>query len=154
MSNNTYWSGNGKHQVWYDMNQTLLVPDEGPAPTLEGEMLRAASTLYYDYYNNGMCNNTSGAANFLTHCNIEHNLGITDELFDISIEANTDTYAITELARQLEKVIDEVIEFIQSKVGQYSETADTLDNYQDNDWSFDDFEEYIASEWYDDEDDM
>ena len=44
-----------------------LVPSEGKAKTLAGEMVRAAARLRYDFYNNGMGNNTSGALNFLRH---------------------------------------------------------------------------------------
>jgi hypothetical protein len=48
------------NRLWGD-----LVPDSGAASTLEGELLRAANRLYYDYFNNGFGNNTSGAENFL-----------------------------------------------------------------------------------------
>lgn len=42
-----------------------LIPGSGAAQTLEGELLRAANKLYYDYANNGFGNNVSGAENFL-----------------------------------------------------------------------------------------
>ena len=42
-----------------------LVPREGNAATVAGEMVRAAGRLRYDFYNNGMGNNTSGALKFL-----------------------------------------------------------------------------------------
>ena len=42
-----------------------LVPREGNATTVAGEMVRAAGRLRYDFYNNGMGNNTSGALKFL-----------------------------------------------------------------------------------------
>ena len=44
-----------------------LVPKEGKCESLAGEMVRAAVRLRYDFYNNGMGNNTSGALNFLRH---------------------------------------------------------------------------------------
>lgn len=44
-----------------------LVPFEGKCESLAGEMVRAAARLRYDFYNNGMGNNTSGALNFLRH---------------------------------------------------------------------------------------
>jgi len=44
-----------------------LVPDRGKCDTLAGEVLRAAGRLQYDFYNNGMGNNTSGALLFLDH---------------------------------------------------------------------------------------
>jgi len=37
----------------------------GKSETLAGELIRAAAKLRYDFFNNGMGNNTSGAINFL-----------------------------------------------------------------------------------------
>ena len=43
-----------------------LVPSSGSCPTVQGECLRAASKIGYDWYNNGWgCNNWSGAVVFL-----------------------------------------------------------------------------------------
>lgn len=43
-----------------------LVPTSGNCSTLEGELLRAADRICYDYFNNGWgCNNWSGAVVFL-----------------------------------------------------------------------------------------
>lgn len=43
-----------------------LVPSSGNCTTLQGELLRAASKIGYDWYNNGWgCNNWSGAVIFL-----------------------------------------------------------------------------------------
>lgn len=43
-----------------------LVPDVGNCPTLQGELLRAANKIAYDWYNNGWgCNNWSGAVAFI-----------------------------------------------------------------------------------------
>jgi hypothetical protein len=43
-----------------------LVPISGNCQTLQGELLRAASKIGYDWYNNGWgCNNWSGAVIFL-----------------------------------------------------------------------------------------
>ena len=56
-----------------NMNETFsklaneLIPDRGKCDTLAGEVLRAAGRLQYDFYNNGMGNNTSGAIHFLDH---------------------------------------------------------------------------------------
>ena len=49
-----------------------LVPASGSCDTLAGEVIRAAGRLRYDFYNNGMGNNTSGAIHFLDHCGILH----------------------------------------------------------------------------------
>lgn len=51
-----YWEHKGKHQDLYNALFAKLVPQEGPAETPDGELLRAVSELYYDAYNNGGCN--------------------------------------------------------------------------------------------------
>lgn len=138
---NTYWSGNGKHQQWNDLNFSTLVPSWGVASTVEGEMLRASSKLYYDYYNNGMCNNTSGPANYLTQCDITYSLGISEQLHDVKLECNTDGYTTVNLSKQLEEITDAIIEYVQSKNGEYTPNEDDMWFYQDNEWSQDDFDE-------------
>ena len=62
---NTYWSGNGLYQREYEQMMNDLVPASGKCDTVAGEMVRAVSRLGYDFYNNGMGNNTSGAVNYL-----------------------------------------------------------------------------------------
>jgi hypothetical protein len=42
-----------------------LVPAMGKCETLEGELLRASSKIYYDFFNNGFGNNWSGPLNYL-----------------------------------------------------------------------------------------
>lgn len=150
---NTYWSSNGKYQEWYQANYSNLVPDNSAAPTLAGEMLRAACRLYYDYYNNGMCNNTSGAAKFLVHYDIRCDLGVAEELHDIALESNTGSYTLVELSRQLEAVFDAVIEFAQTKSCKdynYDPEHDNFWSYQDNDWSDSDFDNFMSRVWDDD----
>jgi len=63
-STKTYWNNNGKYQADYD-RLVEAMPMMGKCDTVAGEMIRAASKLGYDFYNNGMGNNTSGAINFL-----------------------------------------------------------------------------------------
>ena len=60
----TYWAHNGAHQATYD-RLVEAMPASGKCDTLAGELIRSASRLGYDFYNNGMGNNTSGAVNFL-----------------------------------------------------------------------------------------
>ena len=61
-----------------------LVPREGNAATVAGEMVRAAGRLRYDFYNNGMGNNTSGALKFLREKG-----AIDKELFDYVLPFTT-----------------------------------------------------------------
>jgi hypothetical protein len=53
---NSYWDENGKYQAEYNELYQLLVPDQGAAKNLFGEVIRAASRLSWDYYNNGNMN--------------------------------------------------------------------------------------------------
>jgi hypothetical protein len=62
---NTYWDRKGRYQAEYEQMVADLMPAEGACDTLAGELIRAATRLTYDFYNNGMCNNTTGAINFL-----------------------------------------------------------------------------------------
>lgn len=62
---NTYWNQKGKYQKQYDQWADELMPASGACETVAGEMIRAVSKLGYDFYNNGMCNNTTAALNFL-----------------------------------------------------------------------------------------
>lgn len=58
-----YWDNAGKYQDTYNRLSGELVPAEGHASTVAGEMLRAMSNVYYDYYNNGACNLDGGRQN-------------------------------------------------------------------------------------------
>jgi len=50
---NTYWNGKGFYQYQYDKLYELLIPAQDQASTIQGEMLRCASRLYYEFCNNG-----------------------------------------------------------------------------------------------------
>ena len=52
----SYWNKNGAYQTEYNELYSKLVPDSGEADTIQGELIRSASRLTYDYYNNGNCN--------------------------------------------------------------------------------------------------
>jgi hypothetical protein len=64
MMENTYSNETGAYQKDYD-RLVELVPGMGEANTIAGEMIRAIGKLGYELYNNGMCNNSSGAVNML-----------------------------------------------------------------------------------------
>lgn len=51
----SFWDNNHSRQDEYDQLYTL-VPVEGEAGTVHGELIRCASRLYYDCFNNGNCN--------------------------------------------------------------------------------------------------
>lgn len=60
-----YWHDSGKYQEKFSVLFNRHVPPSGKSNTVAGELVRAANKLTYDFYNNGMGNNTSGAINFL-----------------------------------------------------------------------------------------
>jgi hypothetical protein len=64
-----YWDLNGLYQEEYDKRLDAL-PEYGKGVTKACEIFRAATKLYYDFYNNGMVNNTSGAINFLLYAGV------------------------------------------------------------------------------------
>ena len=53
---NSYWYENGAYQKEYASLWDELVPSQGEAKTVHGELLRSVSRLQYDYCNNGNCN--------------------------------------------------------------------------------------------------
>jgi len=64
MTTETYWNENGRYQANLEKLENL-VPGSGPAETFKGELFRAASRIYYDYYNNGFGNTWEGPARLL-----------------------------------------------------------------------------------------
>jgi len=68
---NVYWDLRGRYQEEYDKRLDAL-PQYGEGATKACEIFRAATKLYYDFWNNGMVNNTSGAVNFLVVAGVFH----------------------------------------------------------------------------------
>lgn len=52
----SYWEKSGAYAKEMDKLYDELVPAEGAAATLTGEIVRAANRLYYEFCNNGNCN--------------------------------------------------------------------------------------------------
>jgi hypothetical protein len=64
---NTYWNNNGTYEA-EAQKLSELVPMMGECETFKGEVFRAATKIYYDYYNNGFGNFWKEPAAFLmTH---------------------------------------------------------------------------------------
>jgi hypothetical protein len=108
---NTYWDQKGKYQAEYD-RLVELMPPMGKCDTVAGELIRAASRLGHDLYNNGMGNNTSGAANFLLK------KGAIDDSTYKTIYGYTrgqrydGHYEGDPLQVAMERMVDQTIEFI------------------------------------------
>jgi hypothetical protein len=61
-----FWDHTHPLSEAYDRLNKELIPASGNCDSLQGELLRAASHIGYDWYNNGWgCNNWSGAVIFL-----------------------------------------------------------------------------------------
>ena len=49
----SYWNENGAYQKEYEKLYADLVPSSGASKTLNGELIRSISRLFYEYCNNG-----------------------------------------------------------------------------------------------------
>jgi hypothetical protein len=61
----SYWAGTSDYHEQYTLLVASLIPDRGKCDTIEGELLRAAGRLTYDYYNNGFGNDWSHSYAYL-----------------------------------------------------------------------------------------
>ena len=114
-----------------------LVPREGNAATVAGEMIRAAGRLRYDFYNNGMGNNTSGALKFLREKG-----AIDKELFDYVLPYTTGRLYQGKYENDLFHIaIDRIVEMT-TKMVTYNPQLMTMDNTEDMlDYSDEDLDE-------------
>ena len=125
---NTYWNNAGKHQADYARLCDELIPSMGAADTVAGEMLRSVTRLAYDLYNNGMGNNTSGAANFLLHHGVM-DTDTHDVIYPYTRGALYDGhYKGDSLQVAIEHTIDRVVEFILAHPG-LTTTANTENQF-------------------------
>ena len=163
MQDKTYWNGNGMYQADYEVLAKNLLPGNGSAGTYEGEMLRSATRLYYDYYNNGMVNNTSGAVNFLIEAceklkNEKVNIDVVDligQLEIVELECNTGHYTNVSLSGPLEDIMNDVVQYVLSKKGKYTVSDVNMLDYSDPDVGIVDFDDYYDDECEDEyEDDL
>jgi hypothetical protein len=134
----TYWMNKGKHQKAYQELTNDLMPAYGKADTLHGELLRALGKIYYDYYNNGMCNNTSGPCNFLK-AKLNLDGPIASALEDIYLESNASGYTKMDMEEPLEMVANYVIEHVMSTENQPNsedmwDLQEEDDHYEEEDW--------------------
>ena len=114
-----------------------LVPREGNAATVAGEMIRAAGRLRYDFYNNGMGNNTSGALKFL-----REKSAIDKELFDYVLPYTTGRLYQGDYDGDFFHVaIDRIVEMT-TKMVTFNPQLMTMDNNEDIfDYSDEDLDE-------------
>jgi len=143
---NTYWNNQGKYQNDYD-RLVELMPAMGKSSTIAGELIRAASKLAHDFYNNGMGNNTSGAVNYLDHmCVFDNdNTNIYGTIYEYSRgRIYKGGYDGDALQVAIEKMIDLTIEFIleNPEFETDKNTDDMFDFADDDEHFYDDEDEY------------
>ena len=103
-----------------------LVPSEGNASTVAGEMIRAAGRLRYDFYNNGMGNNTSGPLKFLREKG-----AIDRELFEYVLPYTTGRVYTGNYDEDFFHVaIDRIVEMT-TKMVTYNPQLMTMENTED-----------------------
>lgn len=114
-----------------------LVPREGNAATVAGEMIRAAGRLRYDFYTNGMGNNTSGALKFL-----REKSAIDQELFEYVLPYTTGRLYKGNYENDLFHIaIDRIVEMT-TKMVTYNPQLMTMENTEDMlDYSDEDLDE-------------
>jgi hypothetical protein len=67
--NISFWDSNHPRQDEYQRLYNDLVPSSGEASTVQGELIRAISRLFYDYCNNGNGNVVDRAEETCSECN-------------------------------------------------------------------------------------
>jgi hypothetical protein len=145
----TYWNNNGKYQAEFDSLWKELVSVQGKSKTLEGEFLRAIAKIYYDAYNNGFGNNTSGAYNFLVKkFDILDTVPAFSNLAGIVNFGCVYTPPMTwgETTKILDDAVDAIVEYIVSRNGSYSENVYDMFEFGDEDFNP---EEDECEEWED-----
>ena len=143
-------------------NQKLfdkLVPGSGAAKTVEGELMRAINRLVYRWYNDGdyfykgYGAETAGPAHsFLTNSReIPFELQTTlTSTFNKAIDAPEDGYE-----RLLNFALEKVLDYIEGKDGNYTESNEDMFNYEsefedeeDYEDDYDDYDEYDDDDYY------
>ena len=136
---NTYWNGNGKYQAEFDELLDLM-PGSGKSDVVAGELIRAANRLAYDFYNNGMGNNTSGAINFLDYYGVldMDRTNIFGKIYEYTRgRIYHGNYNGDELQTAIESMIDMTVEFIQANPHlKTQENEDDLFKFEDPEQNF------------------
>lgn len=144
----TYWDRQGLHQAEYD-RLTGLMPAMGKADTVAGELVRAVSRLGYDFYNNGMGNNTSGAANYLLAKGaIDHHTHAVISEYTRGLVYRGD-YAGDSLQVAIERAVDNTVELIlqQPELERAANTEDMFDYEEPDQHWCDECGEEVDSYW-------
>ena len=136
---NTYWNGKGKYQSQFD-ELIKLMPGSGKSDVIAGELIRSANRLAYDFYNNGMGNNTSGAINFLDYyCVLDtDNTNIYGRIYEYTRgRIHQGRCEGSDLQIAIESMMDMTIEFILARPNlKTDENDDDLFDFEDPEQNF------------------
>jgi hypothetical protein len=104
-----YWDNTGRYEVEANELQTLI-PAMGQCATHKGELWRATTKIYWDYYNNGFGNNWEAPAAFLMD-HVELPVAVQRMLCECARgNMGNDLYDV-----EIEQMVDTVIEFLRDK---------------------------------------
>lgn len=130
---NTYWNGTGKYPQHQALSDALM-PFMGKADTVEGELIRASSKIYYDLYNNGFGNNWSGAWNYLNKSPVQGINKALAELSDYRCGGLVVSGRDDALYGAVEALVDAVVEYVLAKAGEYTPNDVDMLNLSEDDY--------------------
>jgi hypothetical protein len=139
---NTYWNNKGCFQAEYDALVELM-PASGNSDTVAGELIRAVSRIGYQFYNNGMGNNVSGAVNFLREWS-----AIDPEVYNTIYEYSrgriyNGRYRGDSLQVAVERAVDQTVELITRNPSLITMVnTDDIFNHEEEDEYYDEDEYY------------
>jgi len=144
---NNYWNETGKNQKDFD-RLLEAVPAMGKCDTVAGEMIRAANKLGYDYWNNGMGNNTSGAVNYLDHIGVfdMDRTNLFGKIYEYTRGKCPPRFYEDEFAGYINDMIDMTVEYILAHPELETQKNDKdMFDFEDPEepWDFEEDDEYV-----------
>lgn len=139
-----YWDNNGKYEKEAE-KLMKLVPESGPAKTLKGEIFRAATKIYYDYYNNGFGNEWPQVATFLrSNINLPHE--VTVMLRD---------HAMGNVAHDQDAEVELMMDTVIEQLSKMKDTRNAFDMWDTeyNENAYTEYQDEYDGDDYDPEDD-
>lgn len=137
----------------FDRYFSELVPRSGPSKFVEGECLRSANRLCYDYYNNGFGNNVSGALNYLQTFlgNMGHDIHSEASTLYPYVRGNNNNMDEPAIKQALASVMAKTLDVVKSAEGNYHPNNGDLFDYQDPDDRYEEEEDdrYEEDDLYD-----
>lgn len=132
-----YWAHKGRFQKLVERYQTdgaePLYPLRGHAPTYHGEVLRLATKIYYDIYNNGGCN--LDADHFKGYARVVYGALESLEPFATKLKIKDFEYKLCKFTvgknkdnRFNDEVIDVILKFCEHKQKGSSDVRKLVDN--------------------------